>query len=165
MNRIRSLTLLVLLLSSANAWSFQLSDLNGKRDKLQNYIGGGKWTLVMLWSLDCIPCEKQKPMIQRFHSANSDTKAQVIGIALDGTEHSEAIQLRINQHKSSYTNLIAFSDVVARQLQEATGRQVVVTPSYLLYRPDGSYYGLHTGMLSEEQLSFMTQKRREVKAK
>ena len=157
MQRVRLLLLVVLIAGASDAWSFQLSTLSGERDNLQSHAGKGKWTLVMLWSLDCIPCEQQKPMIQSFHDEHANTKAQVVGLALDGVEHSDAIQRRIQKNKTSYLNLIAFSDVIARQLLEETGRSVVVTPSYLLYKPNGEYYGVHTGKLSLEQLQFMTQ--------
>ena len=141
------------LLLCANAQAaFLMQSLAGDRVDLHKYIGHGQWTLVMLWTTDCVPCEEQKPMIQSFHDEHSGKRAQVIGLALDGPAKQSEIEELIAQHQPTYTNLVAFDDVFARQFQEETGKPYSVTPTYLFYKPDGSLLGVHAGKISREAL-------------
>ena len=137
--------------ASANA-AFPVQSLAGERVDLHDYLGGGQWTLVMLWTTDCIPCEEQKPMIEAFHTDHINGYAKVIGLALDGPSKRAEIDRLIEHHKPSYTNLLAFDDVFARQFSEETGKRYTVTPTYILYKPDGSFFGVHAGKVSRKML-------------
>jgi len=146
------LMLLALSVSPAAQSAFLMQSLDGDRVDLHDYLGKGKWTLVMLWTTDCIPCEEQKPMIQDFHTANKDSKAEVIGLALDGPAMQDEIDKLIAHHQPDYTNLVAFDDVFLRQFQEETGKSYSVTPTYLFYRPNGELLGVHLGKVSRQAL-------------
>jgi len=91
-------------------------------------------------------------MIEEFHNAHKDAGAQVIGLALDGPAHQDAIDELIAHHNPSYTNLVAFDDVFQRQFGEETGKSFSVTPTYLFYKPDGSLLGVHLGKVSRAAL-------------
>ena len=132
--------------------AFQLETLDGQRDNLMQYVVDGRWTLVFLWSTDCIPCEEQKPMIQAFHSKYADNTAAVVGLVLDGHDHMAEIEKVMSRHKPSYPNLVVFTDVFSQQFNELTGKEFRVTPTYLLFQPDGTLAGVHTGPISEEAL-------------
>lgn len=134
------------------AASFLMQDLAAERVDLLDYVGNGKWTLVMFWSTDCVPCEQQKPMIEAFHRDQRDTRARVVGVALDGYAHIEAIEALVQRHQPSYPNLVAFTDVFNRQYTEHVGSPLRATPTYLLYAPDGSLGGSHTGPISRAAL-------------
>jgi len=144
--------LLALAASPAAQSAFLMQNLAGDRVDLHDYLGQGKWTLVMLWTTDCIPCEEQKPMIQEFHTANKDNNAEVIGLALDGPAMQAEIDKLIAHHQPDYTNLVAFDDVFLRQFQEETGKSYSVTPTYLFYRPNGELLGAHLGKVSRQAL-------------
>lgn len=145
------LVLAVALSPSANA-AFLMQTLTGDRVDLHDYLGNGKWTLVMLWTTDCVPCEEQKPMIQEFHTAYKDTKAEVIGLALDGPAMQSEIDALIEHHQPDYTNFVTFDDVFASQFKDETGKAYSVTPTYLFYRPTGELLGVHMGKVSREAL-------------
>jgi len=146
------LILCVVLLSSHAHAAFLMQNLAGERVDLSRYIGQGQWTLLMLWTTDCVPCEEQKPMIEEFHNAHHEANAQVIGLALDGPAKQADIEALISKHDPSYMNLIAFDDVFAQQFSEQTGKSFSVTPTYVFYRPNGELMGVHTGKVSREAL-------------
>lgn len=152
--RIKKLLSLVMLLlcSQTVHASFLMQDLKGNRVDLLQYVGNGQWSLVLLWTTDCAPCEAQKPMIEDFHKAHRDGVARVIGVALDGPAQQRAIDALIAKHQPSYPNLVAYDDVFHKQFLTETGRSFSVTPTYLLYRPDGELYGVHTGPISRAAL-------------
>ena len=139
-----------LIASPANA--FQLESLEAQRVHLKDYIGDGRWTLVMFWSTDCIPCEEQKPMIEAFHQEHHKTDARVVGIALDGMENYKGIKELVDHHNPSYPNLVVLTDVFHRQYQEMTGKSFRATPTYLLFSPDGKLTGSRAGKIERAML-------------
>jgi len=138
---------IVLLVLATSAHGFQLHGLNSERVNLNDYVGDGRWTLVMFWSTDCIPCEEQKPMIEAFHQQYHQSKARVVGIALDGMENFAGIDKLIKHHNPSYPNLVVFTDVFGRQYKELTGKKFRATPTYLLFSPDGKLAGSRAGKI------------------
>ena len=146
------LTMLWVLLGSGWAQAFQLQSMDASRVELDDYLGGGQWTLVMFWSTDCIPCEQQKPMIEAFHHDHEATDARVVGIALDGMEARAEIQKLVERHNPSYPNLVVFTDVFHRQFRELTGKDFRATPTYLLFDRSGNLAGTRIGMIERAAL-------------
>ena len=151
-NRLLTGLAFCLLMSATSANAFQLQSLTSERVNLNDYIGDGRWTLVMFWSTDCIPCEEQKPMIEAFHQAHSSTNARVVGIALDGMENFPGIKELVDHHQPSYPNLVVFTDVFHRQYKELTGKDFRATPTYLLFSPTGKLSGARAGKIERAML-------------
>ena len=141
-----------MLLGTGLVHAFQLQSMDASRVDLNDYVGGGRWTLVMFWSTDCIPCEQQKPMIEAFHHDHEAVDARVVGIALDGMEAREEIEKLVERHNPSYPNLVVFTDVFHRQFKELTGKDFRATPTYLLFDPSGNLAGTRTGMIERAAL-------------
>ena len=141
-----------LLLVGSPASAFQLESLKSERVNLNDYVGGGRWTLVMFWSTDCIPCEEQKPMIESFHQQHHRIDARVVGIALDGMENYAGIKELMDHNEPTYPNLVVFTDVFHRQYKELTGKDFRATPTYLLFSPDGQLAGSKTGKIERAML-------------
>lgn len=152
--QMRRITLLVTfsvsVLFASHTHAFQLQSLEADRVNLDEYVGDGRWTLVMFWSTDCIPCEQQKPMLEEFHQDHHKTRAAVVGIALDGMENKAGIDELIELHDPSYPNLVVFTDVFQRQFKELTGKDFRATPTYLLYTPDGQLAGSRAGPIERD---------------
>lgn len=148
----RLMTVLFLVGLSSQSMAFEMHTMSGERTNFLDRVGDGRWSLILVWSIDCIPCEEQKPMLEAFHQSHVNTDAQVVGIALDGIEEREALQAVIDHHQTSYENLVAFTDVFKRQFEEETGKNFRATPTYLLYSPKGELQGMHAGKLSREAL-------------
>lgn len=145
-------TLASMLLGTGLVHAFQLQSMDDSRVELNDYVGGGRWTLVMFWSTDCIPCEQQKPMIEAFHQDHEAVDARVVGIALDGMEARLEIQKLVERHNPSYPNLVVLTDVFHRQFKELTGKDFRATPTYLLFDPSGNLAGTRTGMIERATL-------------
>ncbi len=133
-------------------WAFELTDLDEKKVNLHDFTGDGRWTLVMFWATDCIPCEQQKPMIEAFHREHEKNKAHVVGVALDGIEKVNELRSIIKKNNTSYPNLVVYTDVYNEQFKHETGKEIRATPTYILYKPDGSYAGASTGPVTPQQL-------------
>ena len=143
---------LALALLSPPLAAFELQRMDGTRTNVDAHVGDGRWTLVMLWTTDCIPCEAQKPMIGEFHDAHAASRAHVVGIALDGPAAMPEIETLVEHHAAPYPTLVAFDDVFDRQFAELVGKPFRATPTYLLYAPDGRFAGSHTGPIERERL-------------
>lgn len=143
---------LAILVAASPAAAFELQRMDAERTRLDRYVGEGRWTLVQLWTTDCIPCERQKPMLEAFHREHAASDARVVGVALDGPGAIEKIERVVARHTPSYPTLVAFDDVFAEQFAALTGQPFRATPTYLLYTPDGRYAGVHTGPVERERL-------------
>lgn len=141
-----------LLAFAAPLHAFELQRMDGARANLNDFIGGERWTLVQLWTTDCIPCERQKPMLETFHRDRVERDARVIGVALDGPAAMAEIEAIVARHNSSYTTLVAFDDVFDEQFAALTGKPFRATPTYLLYTPDGAYAGAHVGPIDLDRV-------------
>ncbi len=140
-----SLTALCLMMLAANSHAFEMQTLQDKRTSLHNIVGDGRWAVVMLWAKDCVSCEEQKPLLESFHQKYKNSKAHAIGISTDGMQQIEYIKSNIARHNTSYTNLAALTDVFSWQFEQETGKAFRVTPTYLLYFPDGKLAGVRHG--------------------
>ncbi len=146
----KNLTLLsllgVLLLSpfvSAEMKGFE--DFNGKPQVLENYLGKGKWTIVMMWASDCHICNREAQQYVDFHMIHSDTDATVLGISLDGESRKKEAVKFIKRHSVDFPNLIAEPGYVSNIYQQYTGQFFSGTPSFLIFSPQGELKAAQAG--------------------
>lgn len=132
---------------------FAMSDLDGARQDLFEQVGTGGWTLVLFWTLDCVPCEAQKPMLERFHRVHRESgTANVLGVALDGPAAIAAIRSRVAANGSTFPTLVAYDDVFAAQYDAILGTSFRATPTYWLFDPAGRLAGAHVGSITRAEL-------------
>ncbi len=135
------------LVVSSAASAFQMQTLQDTRSNLHDYLGDGRWTIVMFWGKDCAACEAQKPMLEAFHRKHKHSRAKAIGVSIDGVENIDYIRRNIANHQTSYLNLAVLTDVFEWQFEQETGKQYRLTPTYLLYFPDGKLAGVRHGSM------------------
>ena len=152
-NMLRVFGIIAIMLFTSMAQAFQLQNLEKERVNLMDYVGDGRWTLIMFWATDCIPCEQQKPAFEVFHRQHKDSLASVVGIVIDGLEHEAEAAKLIDHHQPTYPNLVALSDVFHRQYQELVGKQFRITPTYLVFDPQGNLQGNIYGNMDFNALS------------
>lgn len=141
------------LLASGGAQAFQLQDMDGERVNLLDYVGDGSWTLMMFWATDCVACEEQKPALEAFHHLHRGEVAKVVGVVTDGFEKKDEIDKLMALHDPSYPNLVVFTDVFRRQYQELTNKPFRVTPTFLVFGPDGQLRGNLYGYIDFNAIS------------
>lgn len=127
--------------------AFQMQTLQDTRTNLHDYLGDGRWTVVMFWERDCVACEAQKPLLEAFHQKYSGSRAKAIGVSIDGMEYLDYIQKNIARHQTSYPNLAVLTDVFHWQFEQETKKKYRLTPTYLLYFPDGKLAGVRHGSM------------------
>jgi len=137
---------------SHSAHAFQLQAMDEQRVDLLDYVGDDRWTLIMFWATDCIPCEEQKPALEAFHQRLSPDVASVVGVAIDGMENRGEIARLNALHDPSYPNLVVFTDVFQRQYQELVGKPFRTTPTFLVFDPQGNLRGNLYGYIDFDAL-------------
>ncbi|MGI9303940.1 MAG: TlpA family protein disulfide reductase [Gammaproteobacteria bacterium] len=135
-----------------SAADFELRTLDGEPATLNDYVGKGQWTLVMLWATDCPVCKKQKPEISSFHNKHKNSDANVIGIALDGYENIDDIRAYLREHQPSFPSVVGDLALVAFNYQAVTEEPLLGTPTYLLFNPKGELIGNNAGPLRPEAI-------------
>jgi len=149
-----AMALLPCLLVSNAAQAFILETLNEQRVNFMDYVEDDRWTLVMIWATDCIPCEEQKPALEAFYQKHSAAgEASVLGLVLDGRENREEMEKLNELHNPTYTNLVLLADVFHDQFQTLVGKDFRTTPTFLVFDNKGGFRGTFNGYLPFEQVS------------
>ena len=120
-------------------------DFNGNPQVLENYIGKGKWLIVMMWASDCHICNREAHQYVDFHMIHSDTDATVLGISLDGESRKKEAEEFIKKHSVDFPNLIAEPEYVSNFYRQVTGQYFAGTPTFLIYSPDGELKAAQAG--------------------
>lgn len=147
---VQKLTLLSLLgllffSSPVSAEMKGFEDFSGKPQVLENFLGKGKWLIVMMWASDCFICNREAHQYVDFHMLHSDTDATVLGISLDGESRKKAAEKFIKKHSVDFPNLIAEPAYVSSLYQKYTGQFFAGTPSFLIFSPDGELKAAQAG--------------------
>ncbi len=142
---------LLVACGAVNAMEMQSVD-TGEQLKLEDLTGQGKWTLVMFWATDCHICKLQKPDMSAFHEKYKNSKAEVIGVALDGPEEMDAIRQYIKETKPSFPSYVSDGIIISSYYYSVTEDTLRGTPTYLLFSPEGELLGNNPGMLSVEAI-------------
>ena len=142
----------LLLLVSTQAHAFLVTDFDGNRIETDDYIGDGRWTVVMLWQLNCVPCEQQKPAIEAFHNKYKSTDAHVLGLVIDGHEYIPQIKQFMTQKPTAFPSLVVFGDVFSDQVMSETGKNFPAAPGYIVYSPDGTVKMALNSIINVEEL-------------
>ena len=113
----------------------------------------------MIWASDCHICNMEAPAYDRFHKAQQDKSASVLGITMDGEENKAAAKTFIERHKLTFPNLIGEPDMVSLYYAAMTQESLRGTPTFLVYDPDGKLAAAQAGAVSVEAIeSFITKK-------
>lgn len=150
----RLLAILIGMLLAMTSWagapSIPLHDLDGRERNVNEFIGHGKWTIVVVWAHDCSICHREIGEMSALHTAHQDKNASVLGVTLDGAKKVEEARAFVKRHKLPFTNL------VAEPSQEVMIRfgagKFVGTPTYYIYDPKGEIVGQNIGPLTRADI-------------
>ena len=155
------LTLLILLLTTsithAANW-LEVRTIDGKFTTLSQHFEEGKWTLVMLWTMNCGVCISEYPIMSEFHDKHKDVDAKVIGVSLDGYAQLDTITSHINKMPMTFDNLIGELTVVAFNYEASTEESLLGTPTYMMFNPQGQLVGHNPGPVKLEALESIIQR-------
>ena len=122
-----------------------LQDFKGNPHNLKEYLGNGKWTIVMLWASDCHICNQEAHQYVQFHKKHQNKDASVLGISLDGQEKKSDAEGFLKEHTINFPNLIGEPMGVASIYRELTGDNFRGTPTFLIFSPKGDLRAQQVG--------------------
>lgn len=136
---------IVFAMLAAPASAVELTDFDGKPQRLENYLGEGQWVVVMLWASDCHICNLEAPGLSAFHERHKGRDAIILGVSLDGIAGRKDAEDFMKRHSVSFDSLLIDSVGASFLYARATGEPLRGTPSFLLYAPDGTLAAAQAG--------------------
>lgn len=128
-----------------------LNDLDGKSRHFSEFIGRGKWTVLVVWGPRCPPCIEEMPELQKFHDANQG-RAGVLGVAVDFPSFGQARPDEVAKFAGDY--LIGFPLLLgnAEAFTRFGGDDLLGVPTTVIYDRDGAIVARHTGSVSRDMV-------------
>lgn len=134
----------------AAAPSIALHDLDGRARNVNEFVGHGKWTIVVIWAHDCHICGREIGEMAAFHAAHRDKDAIVLGVTLDGAARLKEARAFVKRHKLPFVNLVI--EPAEQELMKFGGGEFVGTPTYYIYNPKGELAGKNIGPVSRKEV-------------
>jgi len=129
---------------------------DGKPRNVSEFIGHGKWTVVVAWAHDCHICGREIHEMSSFHAAHQDKDAIVLGVSVDGYDQAREARAFIARHKLPFTNLIA--EPKQEVMMKFGAGRFVGTPTYYVFNPQGEIVGQNIGPITREEVeAFMAE--------
>ncbi len=128
-----------------------LSDLAGKQRHFGEFIGRGKWTVLVVWGPRCPPCMEEMPALQQFHDANQG-RVEVLGVAVDFPSFGRAKAAEVARFAGDY--LISFPLLLgdAEVFTRFGGDDLLGVPTTVIYDRDGAIVARHTGSVTRDMV-------------
>ncbi len=151
------LLLTLLLLSSlVSTRVFAFTDIDGKKDSINNYIGKDKWTIVEIWESNCPACRMHMPDMVKFDGKLKN--ARILGISLDGQNGVEQAEEFIMEYDIKFPTLLTNPIEMNIWMQQSIGEPLVGTPTFILFDAEGRLVAANPGIVSTESLEkFITE--------
>ena len=150
LHRIRLFAVLLLMLPGmvlAAAPDIRLKDMDGKDHSVSEYIGQGKWTIVVVWSSDCPICRRDIYHMTFFHDEHRKTDATVLGLSIDGEAGRDKAKAFVNDQSLNFPNLLGEPGDPGR----LSGTMFIGTPTYYFFSPEGKFMTQRIGPVTQQQ--------------
>ncbi len=125
---------------------FERPDLDGRLHRAADW--NGKLVLLNFWASWCGPCREEMPLLDRSQQRHAGKGLQVIGIAADS---AEATQAYLSQFPVSYPILID-DPALGGDVSRDYGNRMNVLPYSVLIGRDGRILAQRAGNFSETGL-------------
>ena len=152
LKRILANLFLAVMVSVAHAASpsVQLHDLEGKPRNASEFIGHGKWVIVVVWAHDCRVCAEEIDEMSALHTARSDSYVSVLGVSIDGREQLKAARDFVSRHNLPFVNLVAEPE--KELMMRFGGGPFIGTPTFYFYDPTGQIVSRNVGPTSRNEV-------------
>jgi thiol-disulfide isomerase/thioredoxin len=128
-----------------------LNGIDGTPHHFSEFIGRGKWTVLVVWGPRCPPCIEEMPGMQKFHDANLN-RASVLGVAVDfpsfGHARRDEVAKFAEDYLISFPLLLGDGEVFAR----FAGDDLLGVPTTVIYDRKGAIVARHTGSVSQDMV-------------
>jgi peroxiredoxin len=148
MHKLRSLifSLVIIMapgIANGSAPDFNLVDMDGNTRNIGEFIGQGKWTVVVIWAEDCHVCNAEIHNYDFFHDEHKDKNVGVLGVSIDGKKKIELSRDFIKRHGLTFPNLLMEPDI--KDISKFGGNRFVGTPTIYIYTPEGKIVAAQSG--------------------
>ena len=151
-NLIRAVYFCSGLAFASSVFAVDMVSTKGQPEQLGPLVQSPEWTLVMLWAHDCIPCERQKPMIEKFHVDTFKRGVSVVGVSTDPSSLRHKAEEVYRSTRTSFDNYYFEGDDFSTAYSALTGQKFLATPTYMMFDPSGTLMGVHAGAVTRNQL-------------
>lgn len=135
-----------------------LNDIHGGAHHFSEYIGRGKWTVLVVWGPRCPPCIEEMPELQAFHDAHQEKTAIVMGVAVDfpsfGAARRDEVAKFMDDYFIGFPVLLGDAEVFTR----FGGALLEGVPTTVVYDRKGAIVVRHTGSVTRDMLERFIQK-------
>ena len=135
--------LLLLTASQVRAVDYELPDVNGQMQALDQYQG--KWVIVNYWATWCGTCMKELPDLVDMHESNKDKDIVVVGVNFESIGND---QLKAFVDEQSIPYPVFRSEPVP---VTAIGKVPALPTTYII-DPEGKVVAGEVGLVSRQNL-------------
>jgi len=142
----------------------ELEGSDGGAHHLQDFIGKGRWTTVVVWGAKCPACLEEMPEVQMLYDKRDKTGIDVLGLAIDYPSFDfpdiQEVQLYEEDNFITFPSLLidyqVFSDLGIGRLKG--------TPTIVVLNPRGEVADVHLGIVSMSVIESFINKQRKKSA-
>ena len=141
--------LLLSTIASQSASAFTNLE-TGKPDKITNYIGNNKWTVLEVWASDCPACRMHMPEMVKFDGKLKNTR--ILSVSVDGIDGIEDTEDFIAEFDMKFPTIISNPIEMNIWMQQSIGENFVGTPTFILFDSEGKLVAAQPGIVSTSSL-------------
>lgn len=130
--------------------SLAFTSLDGKEDKIANYLGKGKWTVIEVWESNCSACRMHMPDVVKFDGKLDNT--QLLGVSIDTQEGIKNAQAFIDEYNIKFPTLISNNIEINSWMEQKVGQGLLGTPTFLIFNPSGQLAAAQPGIVATASL-------------
>ena len=123
-NLIRAVFFCSGLAFASSVFAVDMVSTKGQPKQLGPLVQSSDWTLVMLWAHDCIPCERQKPMIEKFHVDTFKRGVSIVGVSTDPVSLRHKAEEVYRSTRTSFDNYYFEGDEFFIRVFSANGPEI-----------------------------------------
>ena len=130
--------------------NLELMGSDGKQHKLNDFLGNGKWTTIVVWGPKCPACTEEMPSIQGLYDDKASTNINVLGLVVDFPTFSYAKLKQVQQFEEDY--FISFPNLLisSKIYYELGLGPLQGTPTIILVDPDGKVSAKQLGSVPRD---------------
>ena len=135
--------LLLLTASQVRAVDYELPDVHGQMQSLDQYQG--KWVIVNYWATWCGTCLKELPDLVSLHEGNKDRDIVVVGVNFESIDN-DRLKAFVTEQAIPYPVLRSEPVPVT-----AVGKVPALPTTYII-NPDGKVVAGQVGLVTRQNL-------------
>lgn len=142
--------LMLSVTAQAAAPDIPVKGMQGQQQNVNQFIGKGDWTVVMIWAHDCHICNQEVQGLNFFHDEHKNKGIKVLGVSVDGWANHKKAQGFVNNHELDFANVII--EPKQSLMIKFGGGKFVGTPTFYIFNRQGELLARNIGPISGEEI-------------